>query len=166
MARLLAALRNLFRRDQRERDLDAEINSYVQLRADEKAATGEPAASARREALVEIEGMEQLKEQVRDARSGAWLEQLLQDLRFGLRMLRRSPGFTTVAVLTVGIAIGANTAIFSVIYGVLLQPLPYPEADRVAKVFLHFSPQNAPRGHMCVMDFLDWRAQNHAFEEP
>ncbi len=164
--KLISAIRNLLGRQRRERELDTELRCYAEARAEEKIAAGAVAAQARRDVLMEMGGMEQLKEQVRDVRSGAWLEQLAQDVHFAFRMLRKAPGFTAVAVLTLALGIGANTAIFSVIYGVLLQPLPYPEADRVAKVFMHFSPQNNPRGHLCLMDFLDWRAQNHAFEEP
>lgn len=164
--RLKAAIRNFVRRSEREHDLDAELRSYVEARAAEKIADGTVAGQARRDVLMEMGGMEQLKEDVRDVRSGAWLEQLAQDLRFAFRMLRKAPGFTAVALLTLALGIGANTAIFSVIYGVLLQPLPYPEADRIANVWVYFSPQNNPRGHLCVADFLDWRAQNHAFEDP
>src|SRR5215469_11153518 len=68
------------------------------------------------------------------------------------------------ALLTLGLGIGANTASFSVVYGVLLEPMPYPSADRIGKVWLHFSPQNLPHGPLSVADYLDWRARNHAFE--
>jgi predicted permease len=159
-------IKNWFGGEQRDRELDAELRTYAELRADERVAAGTAPGVARRETLMEMGGMEQLKEEVREVRSGRWLEQFAQDLRFVLRMLRRAPGFTAVAVLTLALGIGANTAIFSVVYGVLLQPLAYPEADRIGNVWVYFSPQNNPHGHLCVADFLDWRAQNHAFEDP
>jgi len=146
-------------------DLAEELRNHFEMAIQERLEHGQSRAEA--EAAVRREfGNELLvREATRQQWGRIWLEQLAQDLRFALRMLRRSPSFTVVAVLTLAIGIGANTAIFSVVDGVLLQPLPYPGADRVAKVFMHFSPQNAPHGHLCEADFSDWSAQNHAFEE-
>ena len=146
-------------------DLTQELRSHFKMAVEERMERGQSRAEA--EAAVRREfGNELLvREATRQQWGWLWLEQLTQDLRFALRMLRRSPSFAAVAVLTLAIGIGANTAIFSVVNGVLLQPLPYPRSDQVAKVFLHFSPQNAAHGHMCQADFLDWSAQNHAFEE-
>jgi predicted permease len=146
-------------------DLTEELRSHIEMAVQERMERGQSRAEA--EAAVRREfGNELLvREATRQQWGWIWAEQMVQDLRFALRMLRRSPGFTAVAVLTLAIGIGANTAIFSVVDGVLLQPLPYPASNRVAKVFLHFSPQNAPHGHMCQADFLDWSAQNQSFEE-
>lgn len=146
-------------------DLTEELRSHFEMAVQERMERGQSRAEA--EAAVRREfGNELLvRETTREQWGCVWLEQLAQDLRYAFRMLRRSPGFTAVAVLTLAIGIGANTAIFSVVDGVLLQPLPYPGANRVAKVFMHFSPQNAPHGHMCQADFSDWSAQNHAFEQ-
>ncbi|MFL6436981.1 MAG: ADOP family duplicated permease [Terriglobales bacterium] len=146
-------------------ELTQELRNHIEMAVQERMERGQSRAEA--EAAVRREfGNELLvREATRQQWGWLWLEQLAQDLRFAFRMLRRSPGFTAVAVLTLAIGIGANTAILSVVDGVLLQPLPYPASDRVAKVFMHFLPQNAPRGHMCQADFLDWNAQNHAFEE-
>jgi predicted permease len=146
-------------------DLTQELRSHIEMAVQERMERGQSRAEA--EAAVRREfGNELLvREATRQQWGWLWLEQLAQDLRFAFRMLRRSPGFTAVAVLTLAIGIGANTAIFSVVDGVLLQPLPYPASDRVAKMFIRFLPQNAPRGHMCEADFLDWSAQNQAFEE-
>jgi putative ABC transport system permease protein len=94
------------------------------------------------------------------------VETLWQDIRYALRLMARSPGFVAAGVLTLALGIGANTAIFSLVYGVLLRPLPYPNDSRLAMVYMHFSPQNNPRGTMSIADYLDWRAYNHAFEEP
>jgi putative ABC transport system permease protein len=93
-------------------------------------------------------------------------EELSQNVRYGVRTLAKNPGFAAMAVLALAVGIGANTAMFSVVYGILLRPLPYEDADRVATVYMRFHPQNNDRGTMCVADYLDWRANNHAFEDP
>jgi putative ABC transport system permease protein len=93
-------------------------------------------------------------------------EELSQNVRYGIRTLAGNPGFTAMAVLALAVGIGANTAMFSVAYGILLRPLPYTDADRVATVYMRFYPQNNDRGTMCVADYLDWRSNNHAFEDP
>ena len=158
--------RNLLHKDRVERDLDDEVGAYLGLLTEEKIAAGMRPEEARRSARIELGGVEQVKENVREVRTGAFLEILLQDLRYGLRTLARSPGFTAAAVLALALGIGANSAIWSVGYGVLLRPLPYPDADRLAMVFMHFSPQNNERGNLSMADFFDWRERNHAFLAP
>lgn len=91
---------------------------------------------------------------------------MIQDLRYAIRTLSKSPGFTAVAVLALALGIGANAAMFSVSFGVLMRPLNYPQADRVALVFMDWLHRNNPRANLSMADFLDWRSQNHAFEDP
>jgi putative ABC transport system permease protein len=166
LSRLRSLGRNLLGKARVERELHQEVEGFLDELTDEKVAAGMSREAARHAARVEIGGAEQVKERVREVRAGARLDELLQDLRYGLRTLGRERGFTTVAVLALALGIGANTAIFSVVYGILLRPLPFPEADHLAMVYMRFAPQGMERGPMSLADFQDWRAANHAFVEP
>jgi len=163
LARGSSVMRNLFRRERVDQDLDEEIRSYLAALVEEKVAAGMPLAAARRAAAIEVGGVEQVKERVRQARAGALLESLLQDLRYGLRTLAKNPGFTAAAVLTLGLGIGANTAIFSVVDGVLLSPLAGRDPDRL--VMLWESTQNTPQIPVSYPDYLDWRQRARSFED-
>jgi len=162
--RLWSLYRTLFRRDRVERDLDAELTSFVDELAARNAANGMSPGEARRSALLEAGGVEQVKERVRDARTGVWLEQLLQDARIALRMLARSPGFTAVAVATMALGIGANTAIFSVVDGVLLRPAPFRDIDRLAMVWETDRHSGTTREPASVPDYLDFKARSSSFD--
>jgi putative ABC transport system permease protein len=166
LARASSWWRNLVHKSSVERDLDQELTAYLELLAAEKVKGGMSPEAARRAARLELGGVEQVKEQVRQVRVGAFLDTLFLDLRHGARMLIRSPGFAIVAVLALALGIGANSAIYSVIDGVLLRPLPYPDADRLILVSRHFSKSSFRYGNLCVADYLDWRAGNRSFEEP
>jgi len=155
-----------FRRNHSEREIATEMESHLQMHIADNLRAGMSAAEARREALMKLGGVEQTKEMVRERRRLPLLEVLLQDVRFGSRLLGKNPGFTAVVVLTVALGIGANAAIFSVVHAVLLKPLPYPESDRLVmvweKVFLpnYQNDENSPSPG----NFSDWKSQNTVFE--
>ena len=155
--RLIASLRNLFRQKQADQELSAEIDSHVQLLSDEYVAGGMAPEAARRAAQIELGGREQVRSEVREARSGILLEQIWQDLRYGVRTLRKSAGFAALAVFTLALGIGANTAMFSVIDGVLLQNPPFAQPSRVTVVW-----QKQPNGNNNVFStpaYLEWKRQ-------
>jgi putative ABC transport system permease protein len=166
LSRLASLGRNLFSRSRVERELDDELRAYLDQLTEEKRHAGMGAVEAQRAACIELGGMYQVKEEVRQVRTGQMLEELLQDLRYGFRTLLKNPSFTVVAILALALGIGANTAMFSVAYGILLRPLPYGDADRVAVVFMRYFPRDFALGTMCMRDYLMWKENNHAFEDP
>jgi len=161
----IAGLRTLFRKEQVEQELDEEVRGYIEALAEEKIRTGMFREQAMRAARLETGSVDALKENVRDVGWEQVVGSFWQDVRYGLRMIRKSPGFTAVAILTLALGIGANSAIFSIVYGLLYRPLPFPDEGRIAMVHMYFSPQNNPRGNLSVADFVDWKNGNTVFEQ-
>jgi putative ABC transport system permease protein len=163
MSRLASIVKNLFHRSRVEQDLDDELRCYVEMAAEEKRGAGCSDSEARRAALIELGGVEQVRESVRDIRAGALIDQLRQDLFYAIRVLGRNRGFTAVAVITLALGIGANTAIFSIVDTVVFRSLPYKDAGRLVKIWGSGSAE--PIDNVSFPDFTDIRDQNNVFEQ-
>ena len=148
-------------RKRRERELEEEVRSHLEMAARERVERGEEKKEAERAARREFGNVGLVKEVAREMWGWGSFERLIQDLRFGVRMIAKSPGFAAVAILTLALGIGANTALFSVVNGVLLNPLPYPEPEQL--VTLHESKPNFDAGSISWLNFRDWRKDNSTF---
>src|SRR6476646_3430293 len=158
-------LRSLFRRAQADQELDDELRDHLERATEAYVAKGMAPEEAQRRARLDLGGIEQTKEQCRDMRKVNRLQDLIQDLHFGLRILRKNPGFTSIAVLTLTLATGANTAIFSAVYPVLIKPLPFKNADRLAFILKKNVPRGWSRNPISPAEILAWRSQTEAFED-
>ena len=161
--KLLAYLRSLtaklFHRSEVAEDMEEELRSHIQHRADDLERSGVERAEAERRARVEFGGQEKFKEECHEALGGNFIEGLIQDVRVSIRMLRKSPGFTIAAVLTLALAIGANAVVFSVMNAFILRPLNVPQAHSLYAIWR----PDASDAHMSYPDYLDLRDRNRSF---
>ncbi len=157
-------LRALFGKQRAEQELDEELRGYMETAVEQKMRAGTGREEAARETRIEMGGMEALKEQVREVGWETHIASFLQDVRYGLRMLRKNPSFTIVAVLALALGIGANTAMFSVIEAVLLRPLPYRHAGEIVRVSSTWDRNGTLTSYTSSPpDFFDWRDQSRSF---
>mgnify|MGYP001186330083 FL=1 len=144
--RFIRPLRTLFGKSKLERDMAEEMRFHLEQRAADRQADGLAPEEARYAAERKFGNVASLQEQARAGRGWRWLENLLLDLRLGVRSLAKSPGFTLIAILTLGLGIGANTSMFSLVNGIMLKPLPYADAGRLQHVY-RVTAQQPEGGH-------------------
>ena len=160
-----ARLRALLRSEAVDAELQAEMRAHVDRLVDEGISRGLAPELARAAAQREFGPLPQLVEESRDARGVAWIVAAMADMRYGVRLLRRAPGFAAAATLTVALGIGATTAMFSVVYGVLLRPLPYGDPDRLVNVWSTAPSRGLPRAYVAMANVYDYKTRNHVFED-
>ena len=156
--RLRSLWHGLWKRPQQDHDLDDEMRLHIENRADDLVRSGISREEARRRARIEFGCIEAYQDDCRESRRVNWLEDFFQDIAFGLRTLRKAPGFTVVAILTLALGIGASTAIFSVVNAVLLHPLAYKDSDQLVTL-LHDGTDP-----VAAANYIDWRDQSRSFE--
>jgi predicted permease len=160
----MPALRQLLGRTDFERDLDDELRFHLEMQTAKHISRGIHPEAARALAEREFGGMTFTKETVRDARGLTWFDELRTDVKYAFRTLARAPGFALVVLICLGLGIGANAAIFSIVNAVMLKPLPYPQSDRLLNVYeTYFTPDGNGRGSVSYPNYLDWRARARSF---
>jgi putative ABC transport system permease protein len=160
---LFIRVAGLFRRDRAEHELAEELRAHLDMRTEDHVRAGMSLADARRAALMESGGLGIAADACRERRALPFASDLLQDIRYAARKLRASPGFAAVAVLTLALGIGANTAIFSVVNAAMLQRLPFQDPDRLVMVW-ETSPRTGTQNVANPFNFLNWKDRNHSFE--
>src|SRR5688572_3555230 len=161
---LIFRLGGLFNKRRKDRELEEEIESHVQMHIEDNLQLGMTPEEARRQAMIKLGGIESTKEVYRDQRSLPFLETLLRDLRFAFRQLRKNPGFTTVAVLTLAICIGVNLAIFAVVDAIVVRSLPLPHASRLVAIHNAHPASGVERGQATITDYFERRGNVEALE--
>src|SRR5262249_6665475 len=161
----MARFFGMLNRGRREREFTEELESHLAMHIEDNLRAGMSPEEARRRALIKLGGMALTKERTREQGGLPMLETLWQDLRFGLRMLRKNPGLSLVAILTLALGIGANTAIFSVVNAILLRPLPYAEPEQLAQIYEANAQLNLARFDFSLPNFVDHRDQQTSFEQ-
>lgn len=162
---LLFRLRAIFRRSSVEKELDDELRFHFEHEVEKLMRSGLSREEASRRARLALGGLDQVKEECRDARGVSVLEAAMQDLRYGMRGLRRNPGLAILATLTLSLGMAASTVVFSIFQAALLRPLPFRDADRLVELWETRQDRGIDRASFTEANFWDVRAQNHSFEE-
>src|SRR3954467_9521968 len=162
---LAARLRGLFEHKRLERELDDEVRFHLEMQIEDNLKAGMNPEEARYAAMRNFGGPEHMKETYRERRSFALVETTLQDLRYAVRTLRKSPGFTLTAVAVLALAIGANTAMFSVVNTVLLRPLPYRSPEQLAMLWTEIPSQGVREDRSAYWNVEQWRSQSKSFAD-
>ena len=160
--RIQRRLQGLFQKRKLDSDMSEEMRAHIEMRTRENIEAGMSADEAHYAAMRQFGWVDNIKETCREQRGVTWLEHFIQDLRYGARMLRKNPGLTAAVIVTLMLGIGATTAIYTVVYAVLLAPLPYPEPDQLMMVW---SKVNGHNNGMSAGDFLDWKEQSTSFQQ-
>jgi len=164
-SRFRSWLRAMTQRSRLESEMDAELRFHIEAYAQDLTRRGVPGPEAMRRSRVEFGGIERAKEECREARGVSFLESVAQDLRYAFRAFLRNPAFFVFAVAVLALGIGANTAIFSVAYNVLLRPLPYRASSRLVMVWEDASAYGFPEDTPAPGNFASWKAQNNVFAD-
>lgn len=160
----LLRLGGLFHKGRRDRDLAEELESHLQLHVEDNLRAGMKPEEARRQAVLKLGGIESIKDAYRDRRGLPLLEGLAQDLRYGTRLLRRNPGFTAVAVLTLALGIGGSTAIYSLVYAVMFRPLPFHQPDALVRIYETNPTRNSWTSHASIPNYVSWKEEVRSLE--
>ncbi len=163
--KIAASIGSLFGSRREERELDEELAFHIDRETEENVRRGMPPEEAHRAALVRFGGVAKTKDETREASHAVWLDTTLQDVRYGLRSLRRNPGYAAAAILTLALGIGANTAIFSVVHGVLLQSLPYGGGDRLVRLRVDAAGAGINDGQFSPPEMRDLKERTHSFSD-
>jgi putative ABC transport system permease protein len=166
LEQLRLRLRSLFRRSLVEQELEEELQYHLDRQIEQGLEAGQSPEEARYSARRALGAIAQSKERCRDVRGLNWLEDFTQDLRYAARAQGKNPGFTSIVVLVLALGIGANAAMFSVAYGILLRPLPFADADRLALVDMNYGGREDVFGTISVRDYVQWKEANPAFGDP
>jgi predicted permease len=165
--RLTSIVRWIAHRERAEQDLNDELQAFVDMAAEDEVRDGATASEARRRAALQLGGLEQVRERVRSARHGAWLDVAGRDVRFGLRQVGRNPAFSAVAIATLALGIGGMAAMFSAVDAVLIRPLPYTDADRLVMIWdaLGETDPSGGKGSPTPAEWVEWRRLNTVFTD-